>query len=243
MHTHFSLFEGETNAFHDPGDERGLSKTGQQFIAGLLEHACEITAVTNQWVNSYKRLVAGYEAPVHVSWAYNNRSALVRVPIAKRGKIESTRIEYRSPDPACNPYLAFAVILAAGLRGIEKSYELPPEAAQNLFAMTPEELASEGSARFRQPPRRGRGDGAVRARRRDARRARLRVVHPQQARRMVRVHPTRDAVRARPLPVCALRSPLRADGPAPLLPRSAAGVRCRRRSTAPASRGGRGERR
>ena len=144
MHTHFSLFQGETNAFHDPGDDRGLSKTGQRFIAGLLEHAREITAVTNQWVNSYKRLVAGYEAPVHVSWAYNNRSALVRVPITKRGKADSTRIEYRAPDPACNPYLAFAVVLAAGLRGIEHEYELPPEAAQNLYAMTPEELASEG---------------------------------------------------------------------------------------------------
>jgi glutamine synthetase len=144
MHTHFSLFQGETNAFHDPGDDRGLSKTGQRFIAGLLEHAREVTAVTNQWVNSYKRLVAGYEAPVYVSWAYNNRSALVRVPIAKRGKADSTRIEYRAPDPACNPYLAFAVILAAGLRGIEHEYELPPEAAQNLYAMTPEELASEG---------------------------------------------------------------------------------------------------
>jgi glutamine synthetase len=144
MHTHFSLFEGDTNAFHDPGDERGLSKIGKQFIAGLLEHACEITAVTNQWVNSYKRLVVGYEAPVQVSWAHNNRSALVRVPIAKRGKIESTRIEYRAPDPACNPYLAFAVILAAGLKGIEMGYELPAEASTNIFEMTPEELASEG---------------------------------------------------------------------------------------------------
>ncbi len=144
MHTHFSLFEGDRNAFADPGSERGLSEVGRQFIAGVLEHAREITAVTNQWVNSYKRLVAGYEAPVNVCWAYNNRSALVRVPIAKRGKIESTRFEYRSPDPACNPYLAFSMVLAAGLQGIEKSYELPPEAAANLFTMSPEELASEG---------------------------------------------------------------------------------------------------
>jgi glutamine synthetase len=144
MHTHFSLFEGDRNAFYDPGDERGLSTVARQFIAGLLAHAPEITAVTNQWVNSYKRLVAGYEAPVHVSWAYNNRSALVRIPIAKRGKVESTRIEYRAPDPACNPYLAFAVVLAAGLKGIEQDYPLPPEAAANVFAMTPEELASEG---------------------------------------------------------------------------------------------------
>jgi glutamine synthetase len=144
MHTHFSLFEGDKNAFSDPGDEHGLSKVARQFIAGLLEHAREITAVTNQWVNSYKRLVVGYEAPVHVSWAYNNRSALVRVPIAKRGRSESARIEYRSPDPACNPYLAFAVVLAAGLKGIEEGYELSPEASSNLYSLTPEELASEG---------------------------------------------------------------------------------------------------
>ncbi|MGH9304580.1 MAG: glutamine synthetase family protein, partial [Acidimicrobiales bacterium] len=144
MHTHFSLFEGDRNAFSEPGADHGLSKLGRQFIAGLLEHAPEITAVTNQWVNSYKRLVAGYEAPIHVSWAYNNRSALVRVPIAKRGRPESTRVEYRAPDPACNPYLAFAVVLGAGLRGIEEGYELGAEASSNLFSLTPEELASEG---------------------------------------------------------------------------------------------------
>ncbi|MGH9169357.1 MAG: type I glutamate--ammonia ligase [Acidimicrobiales bacterium] len=144
MHTHFSLFEGDKNAFNDQGDPHGLSTLARQFIAGLLHHAHEITAVTNQWVNSYKRLVAGYEAPVNVSWAYNNRSALVRVPIAKRGRSESTRVEFRSPDPACNPYLAFAVVLAAGLRGIEEKYELGAEASSNLFSLTPEELASEG---------------------------------------------------------------------------------------------------
>jgi glutamine synthetase len=134
------------NAFHDPGDEYGLSKVGKGFIAGLLMHAREITAVTNQWVNSYKRLVVGYEAPVYVSWARNNRSALVRVPIAKRGKAESTRVEYRAPDPACNPYLAFAVVLAAGLKGIEESYELPAEAAENLYELTPEQRTSAGIA-------------------------------------------------------------------------------------------------
>ncbi|HEX5265165.1 MAG TPA: glutamine synthetase family protein [Acidimicrobiales bacterium] len=144
MHTHFSLFEGDVNAFHDPGDPHNLSKAAQGFIAGLLRHAPAITAITNQWVNSYKRLVAGYEAPVYVSWARNNRSALVRVPFAKRGKPESTRIEYRSPDPACNPYLAFAVVLAAGLDGIDEGYDLPPEAATNLYAMSPAELAAEG---------------------------------------------------------------------------------------------------
>jgi glutamine synthetase len=146
MHTHFSLFEGDTNAFHDEGDEHQLSGVAKGFIAGLLTHACEITAVTNQWVNSYKRLVAGYEAPVYVSWARNNRSALVRVPVAKRGHKESARIEYRAPDPSCNPYLAFAVVLAAGLKGVEEGYELPPEAAANLYQLTPEERLAEGIA-------------------------------------------------------------------------------------------------
>jgi len=144
MHTHFSLFEGEVNAFHDPGDPHGLSKTAKGFIAGLLRHAPEITAVTNQWVNSYKRLVMGYEAPVHVSWARNNRSALIRIPVPKGGKAEATRLEYRAPDPACNPYLAFAVILAAGMKGIDEGYELPAEAAANLYEMTPAQLAAEG---------------------------------------------------------------------------------------------------
>ena len=144
MHTHFSLFEGDTNAFHDPGDEHNLSKVAKGFIAGVLHHAREITAVTNQWVNSYKRLIVGYEAPVYVSWARNNRSALIRVPVTKRGKAESTRIEYRAPDPACNPYLAFALVLAAGLKGIDEGYDLPPEAAANLYEMTPEELLADG---------------------------------------------------------------------------------------------------
>ena len=142
MHTHLSLFEGDVNAFHDPSDPYGLSPVAKQFMAGLLRHAPEITAVTNQWVNSYKRLVTGYEAPVHLSWARNNRSALVRVPVVKHNKVESTRIEYRAPDPASNPYLAFAVMLAAGLRGIEAGYELPREAATNLYAMSAEDLAT-----------------------------------------------------------------------------------------------------
>jgi glutamine synthetase len=144
MHTHVSLFEGDQNAFHDPDDPFHLSAVAKGFIAGLLTHAREITAVTNQWVNSYKRLVVGFEAPVYVAWARNNRSALVRVPGSKRGKESSTRIEFRSPDPACNPYLAFAVILAAGLRGVEKAYELPPELTANLYEMTPEERLAEG---------------------------------------------------------------------------------------------------
>ncbi len=144
MHTHMSLFRGDTNAFVDLDRPGGLSEVAEGFIAGLLRHAPEITAVTNQWVNSYKRLVSGYEAPIHVSWARNNRSALVRVPVVKPGKLESTRVEYRSPDSACNPYLAFAVMLAAGLEGIEKGYDLPPEADANLFALSPEELANKG---------------------------------------------------------------------------------------------------
>ena len=144
MHSHLSLFEGDVNAFHDPGDQHGLSKVGKHFIAGLLRHAREITAVTNQTVNSYKRLIVGYEAPVYVCWARNNRSALVRVPLPKRGKESSTRIEYRSPDPACNPHLAFAVMLAAGLKGIEEGYELPNEATNNIYEMTPDERAVEG---------------------------------------------------------------------------------------------------
>jgi glutamine synthetase len=146
MHTHISLFEGDVNAFHDAGDEHGLSKVGKCFIAGLLRHAPEITAVTNQWVNSYKRLNVRYEAPTYVCWARNNRSALVRVPLPKRGKESSTRAEFRSPDPACNPYLAFSVILAAGLKGIEEGYELPPEATNNIFETTAEERAAEGIA-------------------------------------------------------------------------------------------------
>ncbi|MGZ6969018.1 MAG: glutamine synthetase family protein [Acidimicrobiia bacterium] len=143
MHTHMSLFEGDVNAFHDPGDPYGLSKVAKCFIAGLLRHAKEITAVTNQTVNSYKRLIEGYEAPTYICWARNNESALVRVPIPKRGKESSTRIEFRSPDPACNPYLAFSVMLAAGLEGIDEGYELPPEATNNIFEMTAEERAVE----------------------------------------------------------------------------------------------------
>jgi len=144
MHTHLSLFEGDTNAFFDPGDEFHLSKVAKGFIAGLLLHARELTAVTNQWVNSYKRLVMGFEAPIYVAWARNNRSALVRVPGAKKGKESSTRVEFRSPDPACNPYLAFSVMLAAGLKGIEEGYELPGELTANLYELTDEERMAEG---------------------------------------------------------------------------------------------------
>jgi glutamine synthetase len=133
MHTHVSLWRDERNAFVDAGDPYGLSAVAHGFVAGLLVHATEITAVTNQWVNSYKRLVPGHEAPVHVCWARNNRSALVRVPTVKPSKTDSTRIEYRAPDPAANPYLCFAVILAAGLAGVRGGYELREEATGNLF--------------------------------------------------------------------------------------------------------------
>jgi glutamine synthetase len=146
MHTHFSLFEGDANAFYDGDDDQHLSKVGRSFMAGLLHHAAEITAVTNQWVNSYKRLIMGYEAPIFVSWARNNRSVIVNVPPVKRGKADSARVEFRAPDPACNPYLAFSVILAAGLKGIEGGYELPPETSVNLYQLTNSERMAEGIA-------------------------------------------------------------------------------------------------
>jgi glutamine synthetase len=144
MHTHQSLFAGDRNAFFQEGDEYHLSKVGKHYIAGLLAHAPELTLLTNQWVNSYKRLVPGFEAPVYVCWARRNRSALVRVPMYKPGKEGATRIEFRSPDPACNPYLAFASMLAAGLEGVENEYELPPEASNNIYEMTAEERVAAG---------------------------------------------------------------------------------------------------
>jgi glutamine synthetase len=144
MHTHLSLFEGERNAFHEAGAEFQLSKVARHFIAGLLQHAAEITAVTNQWVNSYKRLWGGGEAPSYVCWGHNNRSALIRVPMYKPNKGNSTRIEYRSIDPACNPYLAFALMLAAGLRGVEESAELPDGAEDDVWSLTDGERRAMG---------------------------------------------------------------------------------------------------
>ncbi len=144
MHLHLSLFNGEDNAFYSEEDDYNLSPMAKHFMAGLLRHAAEITAVTNQTVNSYKRLVPGFEAPVHISWARNNRSGLIRVPIPKKGNPLATRIEYRSPDPACNPYLAFSVLLAAGMRGIKEGYELPAEADANLFQMDDAQLIKLG---------------------------------------------------------------------------------------------------
>lgn len=144
MHCHVSLFEGNQSAFFDASDETGLSKVGQGFVAGLLAHAQEMSALTNQWVNSYKRLATGYEAPAYVCWGRHNKSALVRVPTAKPGKEASARIEFRAPDSACNPYLTLAMILAAGMAGVENSYELPPEASDNIYEHTPEELRAAG---------------------------------------------------------------------------------------------------
>jgi glutamine synthetase len=144
MHTHLSLFEGDRNAFHDASDPFSLSKVGRAFVAGLLRHAAEMTAVTNQWVNSYKRLWGGGEAPAYVCWGHNNRSALVRVPMYKPHKGNSTRVEIRSPDSACNPYLAFAVMLAAGLKGIEEGYELPDGAEDDVWSLTPGERRALG---------------------------------------------------------------------------------------------------
>jgi len=144
MHVHQSLFRGERNAFFDPQDKPHLSALCKSYIAGLLHHAREITIVTNQWVNSYKRLVPGYEAPVYLSWALRNRSDLIRVPEYKPGKEQDTRIEYRAPDPACNPYLAFAAMLAAGLQGIEKEYPCPEPVEENVFLMTEEEKKRRG---------------------------------------------------------------------------------------------------
>lgn len=144
MHCHQSLFKGNQNAFFDPNDKYHLSPVAKHYIAGLLKHAPEITAICNQWVNSYKRLVPGYEAPVYLSWARRNRSDLIRVPEYKPGREKATRIEFRSPDPACNPYLAFSVMLAAGLEGIINKYEVPEPVEENVYEMSEEERKRRG---------------------------------------------------------------------------------------------------
>jgi len=144
MHVHQSLFQGDKNLFFDGSDQYHLSKIAKGYIAGVMKHAREIIAVTNQWVNSYKRLVPGYEAPVYISWAQRNRSAMIRVPMYKPGKEVATRIEFRAPDPACNPYLAFAVMLAAGLKGVEKGYELPEPIEEDIYEMSEKEKNERG---------------------------------------------------------------------------------------------------
>ncbi|WP_344777651.1 type I glutamate--ammonia ligase [Gryllotalpicola kribbensis] len=144
MHTHMSLFEGDANAFFEAGSQYQLSKTARKFIAGLLRHAPEISAVTNQFVNSYKRLWSGDEAPSYVSWGHNNRSALVRVPLYKPNKGQSARVEYRAIDSAANPYLAYSLLLAAGLKGVQEDYELPPEATEDVWSLTDAERNALG---------------------------------------------------------------------------------------------------
>ena len=144
MHTHMSLFEGDSNAFHDPDDEFCLSTTAKQFIAGILHHAPELTAVTNQWVNSYKRLMFGKEAPGAATWGVSNRSAMVRVPTYRLNKPESRRVEIRSLDSSANPYLAYSVLLAAGLRGIREGYELGDPAEDNVQELTRRERRAMG---------------------------------------------------------------------------------------------------
>ncbi len=153
MHTHQSLFKDGRNAFYDADDQYFLSDVGKAYIAGQLKHAREITSVFAQWVNSYKRLVPGYEAPVYCAWSRRNRSALVRVPLYHPGKEQATRMELRCPDPACNPYLTFAALLQAGLEGIEKGYELPEPMEKNLYHICPRrpeaarDRAASGDAR------------------------------------------------------------------------------------------------
>lgn len=144
MHVHQSLFSKGVNTFYDEKDPLYLSKTAKHYIAGILAHVPEICSVTNQWVNSYKRLVPGYEAPSYIAWGRKNRSALIRIPQAKQGKPNATRLECRFPDPACNPYLAFAVILGAGLDGIARELPVPPMTEENIFHMTPQERAKRG---------------------------------------------------------------------------------------------------
>jgi len=146
MHTHISLSDGKKNLFFDEADENHLSSIGKKFIAGLLRHSREITLLTNQWVNSFKRLTPGFEAPVYVCWAHGNRSALARVPLYKRGKEDAMRVEYRAPDPACNPYLAIAALLAAGAKGIEEDYALPEPFEEDVYriALSEEELEKRG---------------------------------------------------------------------------------------------------
>jgi len=144
MHVHQSLFKGDKNDFFDPKDPNHISDICRNYIAGLLKYGPEITSITNQWVNSYKRLVPGYEAPVYLSWARRNRSDLIRVPEYRPGKEKATRMEYRSPDPACNPYLVFSVMLAAGLEGIEKNMTAPDQIEENVYEMSAEERVKRG---------------------------------------------------------------------------------------------------
>jgi glutamine synthetase len=148
MHTHMSLFNGDDNAFFDTDAEQNLSDTGRHFLAGLMRHAADICVVTNQWINSYKRLIPGLEAPVFASWTKGNFGDLIRVPTYRPGREESVRVEYRAPDPAANPYLLFSVLLAAGLDGIEKKLPLPDPLDDDVYRMSDSELTEHGVARL-----------------------------------------------------------------------------------------------
>ena len=182
MHVHQSLFKGGRNAFYDANDQFYLSDVAKSFIAGQLKHAREISALFAQWVNSYKRLVPGYEAPVYVAWSRRNRSALIRVPLYHPGKEQATRCEIRSPDPSCNPYLCFAALLQAGLEGIEKGYELPEPMERNLYHLSPDERKQLGHRAAAGDARRGDRDrGGVGADPEDARRARVHALRRDQA--------------------------------------------------------------
>ena len=141
MHCHMSLFDGDKNLFFKPNGKYNLSKLARNFVAGLMKHSKELTLVANQWVNSYKRLVPGYEAPVYISWGRRNRSSMIRVPMYRSGKEQATRVELRSPDPAANPYLIFASMLAAGLKGIENEYELDEPIEENIFHMSEKDMS------------------------------------------------------------------------------------------------------
>ena len=202
MHTHQSLFSGGRNAFFDADDQYFLSDVGKAFIAGQLRHAREICSIFAQWVNSYKRLVPGFEAPVYVAWSRRNRSALVRVPLYHPGREQATRMELRCPDPACNPYLTFAALLQAGLEGIEKGYELPEPMEKNLYHLSARGAAAARDRAAAGDPRRGdRADRRIGARAAHARRAHVQPLRRDQAPGVGRLPRAGHAVGARPLPV------------------------------------------
>ena len=202
MHTHQSLFSGERNAFYDENDQYFLSDVGKAFIAGQLKHAREICSIFAQWVNSYKRLVPGFEAPVYVAWSRRNRSALVRVPLYHPGKEKATRMELRCPDPACNPYLTFAALLQAGLEGIERGYELPEPMEKNLYHLSPGRAPAPRRRAAARDARRGdRDHRRVRAGAAHARRAHVQPLRGDQAPGVGRLPGAGHPVGARPLPV------------------------------------------
>ena len=205
MHTHMSLFKDGRNQFFSADDEHHLSAEGRAFIAGLLRHARELSAIFAQWVNSYKRLVPGYEAPVYCAWSQRNRSALIRIPLYKPGSEQATRAEIRCPDPACNPYLTFAALLHAGLEGIEQGYELEEPMDSNLYHLSADQRRERGIVVAAGDARRGgRGAGRLRADAQGARRPHLRALRRAEAQGMGRVPDPADAVGARPLPGSAV---------------------------------------